>query len=65
MQEQYVRLPGESIRVNIFRFKSTHNKGMQSQFETKLIHITDFILDLIKSHFDNIKITLHKKTTWL
>ena len=38
---------------------------MQSQFETKLIHITDFILDLIKSHFDNIKIALHKKTTWL
>lgn len=38
---------------------------MQSQFETKLIYITDFILDLIKSHIDNIKITLHKKTTWL
>ena len=34
---------------------------MQSQFETKLIYITDFILDLIKSHFDNMKITLHKK----
>lgn len=38
---------------------------MQSEFETKLIYITDFILDLIKSHFDNMKITLHKKTTWL
>ena len=38
---------------------------MQSQFETKLIYITDFILDLIKSLVDNIKITIHKKTTWL